>query len=151
MPQTSRLTDQVDDAILRYNVSKPLPLGGDPGHVTIQPDFFFNKDLEYLRIKVELKKSASMTSLRCNGISHWCFKDKRIYTDRHTSEGELQSHEPSLTEDKKNPLLLSQLLDQKLWLISTTCKDIHFHQAEIESYKPVNLTKTKTRWDAKGL
>ncbi|GKG51785.1 hypothetical protein Tco_0544423, partial [Tanacetum coccineum] len=25
------------------------PLGGDPGHVTIQPDFFFNKDLEYLR------------------------------------------------------------------------------------------------------
>ncbi|GJV05543.1 hypothetical protein Tco_1343199 [Tanacetum coccineum] len=32
-----------------YNVSKPLPLGGEPGHVTIQPDFFFNKDLEYLR------------------------------------------------------------------------------------------------------
>ncbi|GJW41790.1 hypothetical protein Tco_0070589 [Tanacetum coccineum] len=43
------LTDQVDDAILKYNVSKPLPLGGEPGHVTIQPDFFFNKDLEYLR------------------------------------------------------------------------------------------------------
>ncbi|GKE27317.1 hypothetical protein Tco_1442701, partial [Tanacetum coccineum] len=42
------LTDQVDDAILRYNVSKPLPLGGDPGHVTIQPDFLFNKDLEFL-------------------------------------------------------------------------------------------------------
>ncbi|GKG10247.1 hypothetical protein Tco_0338993 [Tanacetum coccineum] len=40
------LTDQVDD---RYNVNKPLPLGGEPGHVTIQPDFFFNKDLEYLR------------------------------------------------------------------------------------------------------
>ncbi|GJX25191.1 hypothetical protein Tco_0231487 [Tanacetum coccineum] len=42
------LTDQVDDAILKYNVSKPLPLGGDPGHVTIQSDFFFNKNLEYL-------------------------------------------------------------------------------------------------------
>ncbi|GJT08830.1 hypothetical protein Tco_0843292 [Tanacetum coccineum] len=42
------LTDQVDDAIIRYNVNKPLPLGGDPGHVIIQPDFFFNKDLEYL-------------------------------------------------------------------------------------------------------
>ncbi|GJT45627.1 hypothetical protein Tco_0954342 [Tanacetum coccineum] len=39
----------MDDAILRYNISKPLPLGGEPGHVTIQPDFFFNKDLEYLR------------------------------------------------------------------------------------------------------
>ncbi|GJW15074.1 hypothetical protein Tco_0019207 [Tanacetum coccineum] len=42
------LTDQVDDAILRYNVSKPLLVGGDLGHVTIKPDFFFNKDLEYL-------------------------------------------------------------------------------------------------------
>ncbi|GJS99095.1 hypothetical protein Tco_0820265 [Tanacetum coccineum] len=41
--------DKVDDAIIRYNVSKPLPLGGQPGQVIIQADFFFNKDLEYLR------------------------------------------------------------------------------------------------------
>nr|GFA92458.1 hypothetical protein [Tanacetum cinerariifolium] len=40
------LTDSVDDSILRHNVSKPLPLGGPPGQVTIQSDFFFNKDLE---------------------------------------------------------------------------------------------------------
>nr|GEX20037.1 retrovirus-related Pol polyprotein from transposon TNT 1-94 [Tanacetum cinerariifolium] len=43
------LIDSVDDPLLRYNVSKPLPLGGLPGQVTIQSDFFFNKDLEYLR------------------------------------------------------------------------------------------------------
>nr|GEX03499.1 histone deacetylase 14 [Tanacetum cinerariifolium] len=43
------LTDSVDDSILRYNVSKPLPLGGPPGQIIIQSDFFFNKDLEYLR------------------------------------------------------------------------------------------------------
>nr|GEW55473.1 histone deacetylase 14 [Tanacetum cinerariifolium] len=43
------LTDSVDDPILRHNVSKPLPLGGPPGQVIIQSDFFFNKDLEYLR------------------------------------------------------------------------------------------------------
>nr|GEX21578.1 integrase, catalytic region, zinc finger, CCHC-type, peptidase aspartic, catalytic [Tanacetum cinerariifolium] len=30
------------------NVSKPLPLGGPPGQVIIQPQHFFNKDLEYL-------------------------------------------------------------------------------------------------------
>nr|GEU31234.1 retrovirus-related Pol polyprotein from transposon TNT 1-94 [Tanacetum cinerariifolium] len=36
-------------SIVRHNVSKPLPLGGPPGQVTIQSDFFFNKDLEYLR------------------------------------------------------------------------------------------------------
>nr|GEY20401.1 hypothetical protein [Tanacetum cinerariifolium] len=43
------LTDSVDDPILRHNVSKPLPLRGPPGQVTIQSDFFFNKDFEYLR------------------------------------------------------------------------------------------------------
>nr|GFB97381.1 hypothetical protein [Tanacetum cinerariifolium] len=43
------LADEVDDAVLRYNVCQPLPLGGEPGHISIQPDFFFNKDLEYLR------------------------------------------------------------------------------------------------------
>ncbi|GJU52036.1 hypothetical protein Tco_1221591 [Tanacetum coccineum] len=41
------LTDQVDESIIRYNVSKSLPLGGPPGQVTIQSDFFFNKYLEY--------------------------------------------------------------------------------------------------------
>ncbi|GJR95421.1 hypothetical protein Tco_0267595 [Tanacetum coccineum] len=30
------------------DVSKPLPLGGPPGQITIQPQHFFNKDLEYL-------------------------------------------------------------------------------------------------------
>ncbi|GKB54922.1 hypothetical protein Tco_0905675 [Tanacetum coccineum] len=30
------------------DVSKLLPLGGPPGQVTIQPHFFFNRDLEYL-------------------------------------------------------------------------------------------------------
>nr|GFB60168.1 hypothetical protein [Tanacetum cinerariifolium] len=44
-----QLTDSVDDSIIKHNVNKPLPLGGPPGQVTIQSDFFFNKDLEYLR------------------------------------------------------------------------------------------------------
>nr|GEX26845.1 hypothetical protein [Tanacetum cinerariifolium] len=43
------LSDSVDDPILRHNVSKQLPLGGPPGQVTIQSNFFFNKDLEYLK------------------------------------------------------------------------------------------------------
>ncbi|GKG23189.1 hypothetical protein Tco_0388492, partial [Tanacetum coccineum] len=33
---------------IRRNVYEPLPLGGPPGQVTIQPQFFFNKDLDYL-------------------------------------------------------------------------------------------------------
>ncbi|GKF28484.1 hypothetical protein Tco_0094826, partial [Tanacetum coccineum] len=34
---------------VRIDVNRPLPLGIPPGHVTIQPQFFFNTDLEYLR------------------------------------------------------------------------------------------------------
>nr|GEV18678.1 hypothetical protein [Tanacetum cinerariifolium] len=43
------LTDSMGDSTIRHNVSKQLPLGGPPGQVTIQSNFFFNKDLEYLR------------------------------------------------------------------------------------------------------
>ncbi|GJT71205.1 hypothetical protein Tco_1030491 [Tanacetum coccineum] len=48
------LTDHVDwtnpeEDQVRFDVNRPLPLGGPPGHVTIQTNFFFNKDLEYLR------------------------------------------------------------------------------------------------------
>ncbi|GJS44279.1 hypothetical protein Tco_0569322 [Tanacetum coccineum] len=34
---------------VRIDISRPLPLSGPPGHVTIQTQFFFNKDLDYLR------------------------------------------------------------------------------------------------------
>nr|GEW73048.1 hypothetical protein CTI12_AA475510 [Tanacetum cinerariifolium] len=48
------LTNQVDwmnpeGEQVRIDVNRPLPLGGSLGHVTIQTQFFFNKDLEYLR------------------------------------------------------------------------------------------------------
>nr|GEW26067.1 hypothetical protein [Tanacetum cinerariifolium] len=64
------LTDSVDESIIMYNVNKPLQLGGPPGQVTIQSDFFFNKDLEYLRYGSKggrptsgLKRNTSMTLL----------------------------------------------------------------------------------------
>nr|GEY64592.1 hypothetical protein [Tanacetum cinerariifolium] len=112
------LTDSVDDPILRYNVSKPLPLGGPPGQVTIQSDFFFNKDLEYLRygskgrrpalsilkMKAAYNPDAGLEKMvpdqfwieeECKyniaamyGISHWWFQRQRLYIDRHTSEGD---------------------------------------------------------------
>ncbi|GKD83490.1 hypothetical protein Tco_1350329 [Tanacetum coccineum] len=39
----------LEGAQVRIDVNRPLPLDGPPGYVTIQPQFFFNKDLEYLR------------------------------------------------------------------------------------------------------
>ncbi|GKB54621.1 hypothetical protein Tco_0905374 [Tanacetum coccineum] len=40
------------------DVGKPLPIGGPPGQVTIQPQFFFNKDLEYLVTDSKERRSA---------------------------------------------------------------------------------------------
>nr|GEY19031.1 hypothetical protein [Tanacetum cinerariifolium] len=112
------LTGSVDDPILRHNVSKPLPLRGPPGQVTIQSDFFFNKDLEYLRYDSKGRRPALSISKmnaayypdarleqmvpdqfwiekECKydiaamyGISHWWFQRQRFYIDRHTSEGD---------------------------------------------------------------
>ncbi|GJS99982.1 hypothetical protein Tco_0821152 [Tanacetum coccineum] len=48
------LTDQIDwinpqGGKIPYDLSKPLPLQGPLGRTTILVDFFFNKDLEYLK------------------------------------------------------------------------------------------------------
>ncbi|GKD71718.1 hypothetical protein Tco_1325808 [Tanacetum coccineum] len=32
-----------------FDLSKPLPLQGHPGHLTVAVDYFFNNDLEYLK------------------------------------------------------------------------------------------------------
>ncbi|GKD56085.1 hypothetical protein Tco_1289472, partial [Tanacetum coccineum] len=42
-----------------HNINEPLPLGGPPGQVvTIQPQLFFNKDLEYLLTGDKEQKTA---------------------------------------------------------------------------------------------
>ncbi|GJU66535.1 retrovirus-related pol polyprotein from transposon TNT 1-94 [Tanacetum coccineum] len=89
------LTDKVDDAIIRYNVSKPLPLGGQPGQVTIQADFFFNKDLEYLRYG----SKGGRLALSISKMKAACYPDvglEQMVPDqmwieeecKHTSEGD---------------------------------------------------------------
>nr|GFA22543.1 hypothetical protein [Tanacetum cinerariifolium] len=101
-----------------YNVCKPLPLGGPPGQVTIQSDFFFNKYLEYLRYgnkggrpalsiskikaayypdvgleqmvpnQMWIKEECKYDIAAMYGISQLWFQRQRFYIDRHTSEGD---------------------------------------------------------------
>ncbi|GKB57147.1 hypothetical protein Tco_0913333, partial [Tanacetum coccineum] len=105
-----------DDRLLRYNVSRLLPLGGPLGQVTIQTEFFFNKDLDYLRFGSKGDRLAlSITKIKAAyypdvgleqmvpdqlwieevcmydifatyGISHWWFKRQIFYIDRHLAE-----------------------------------------------------------------
>ncbi|GKA80828.1 hypothetical protein Tco_0787520 [Tanacetum coccineum] len=55
------LMDQIDWAKPKgdrcpYDLNKPLALQGPPGRTTIPVDFFFNKDLEYLKTRNKEKK-----------------------------------------------------------------------------------------------
>nr|GEU86511.1 hypothetical protein [Tanacetum cinerariifolium] len=166
------LTDSVDDSIIRHNVSKPLPLGGPPGQVTIQSDFFFNKDLEYLRYGGKGSRPApSISKMKtyyypdlgleqmmpdqmwieeeCKydiaamyGISHWWFQRQRFYIDRQTSEGH-RNHLPP--KDKK---ILTTAVN--LWTRHLVIRQrVEDFQLRIKSYQ-TQLNLTKPRWDATG-
>nr|GEX68524.1 hypothetical protein [Tanacetum cinerariifolium] len=55
------LSDQLDwanpegDRCL-FDLSKPLPLKGRPGHLTVRAEYFFNNNLEYLKCNAPLRK-----------------------------------------------------------------------------------------------
>ncbi|GJS20465.1 hypothetical protein Tco_0449097 [Tanacetum coccineum] len=105
--------------ILR-NIYEPLPLGGPPGQVTIQPQFFFNKDLDYLltgdkernialsisKLKAaryldfgleELVPSLWVESERdydisaAYGITHWWFRRKEFYINKHSEPSDREA------------------------------------------------------------
>nr|GEW87568.1 hypothetical protein [Tanacetum cinerariifolium] len=158
------LTDSVDDPRLRNNVSKPLLLGGPPGQVTIQSNFFFNKYLEYLRYGSKGSRPAlSISKMKtayypdgglelmvpdqfwideeCKydiaamyGISHWWFQRQRFYIDHHTSEGDR-----SAVRTHMRILSVTRQL-----VIRQRVEDF---QLGIESYQ-TQLNLTKPQWDA---
>ncbi|GJV61267.1 hypothetical protein Tco_1467367 [Tanacetum coccineum] len=115
------LTDHINWANLkgdqvRIHISSPLPLSGLPGHVTIQTQFFFNKDLDYLRygskgsgpaLSISKMKVACYPDFGLEllipehmwindvctydistsyGIYHWWFNRQRFYIDRHIAD-----------------------------------------------------------------
>nr|GEV96306.1 hypothetical protein [Tanacetum cinerariifolium] len=89
------LTDKVDDALIKYNVSKPLPLGGHPGQVIIQTDFFFNKYLEYLRYGSKGGRHALSISNMKAAYYHDVALEQMVPDQIHISEGDrkaIQTH-----------------------------------------------------------
>ncbi|GJU23549.1 hypothetical protein Tco_1156891 [Tanacetum coccineum] len=77
------LTDQVDDAILRYNVSKPLPLGGEPGHMNAA--YYLDVGLGKLvpissGLKKELRDTGTQLNLTKNSMEAIGSEYKHDYT-----------------------------------------------------------------------
>ncbi|GJY45643.1 retrovirus-related pol polyprotein from transposon TNT 1-94 [Tanacetum coccineum] len=85
------LTAQVDwmnpegDQV-RIDVNRPLPLDGPPSHVTIQPQFFFNNDLEYLRYGSKGSNPAlSISKMKAASYPDFGLELLKFYIDRHDS------------------------------------------------------------------
>nr|GEZ45914.1 hypothetical protein [Tanacetum cinerariifolium] len=67
---------------------KPLPLGGPPGQVIIQSDFFFNKDLKYLRYGSKGSRPA-LSILKMKAAYYPDVGLEQMVPDQiHTSEGD---------------------------------------------------------------
>nr|GEU35766.1 Gag-Pol polyprotein [Tanacetum cinerariifolium] len=174
------LTDQIDLVNPKGNravpdVSKPLPLGGPPGQVTIQPHYFFNKDLEYLvsgdkdrrntlsisKLKAayypdfgleELVPSLWIESERehdisaAYDISNWWFKRKEFYITRHSALSDRHAVRSHMCI-----LSVVHLFNVvNLWIRNVVIKKrVEDLQLRIESYQ-TKLNLTQPSWDASG-
>nr|GEU49483.1 copia protein [Tanacetum cinerariifolium] len=126
------LTDSINDSIIKHNVSKPLPLGGPPGQVTIQYDFFFNKDLEYLRYGSKGSRPAlSISKMKAPyypdvGLEQMVPDQMWIEEEcEHTSEGDCRA-------------------------VRTHMRILSVVRIKVLSIHQTQLNLTKPRWDATG-
>nr|GEZ59625.1 hypothetical protein [Tanacetum cinerariifolium] len=148
------LIDQIDLVNPEGNrvvpdVSKPLPLGGPPGQVTIQPQYLFNKDLEYLvsgykerrnDLSISKPKAAYYPDFRLEELipSLW-IKSEREY-DISVAYGNLNH----LSSANKVHLFNTVNLWIRNIVIRQHVEDLQFR---IESYQ-TKLNLTQPSWDA---
>nr|GEX06732.1 ribonuclease H-like domain, reverse transcriptase, RNA-dependent DNA polymerase [Tanacetum cinerariifolium] len=141
-----------------HNISKPLPLGGPPGQVTIQTQYFFNSDLEYLVSgNKERRHALSISKLKsayyldfgleelvpslwtesksaydissAYGISHWWFKRKEFYITRHSAPSDRRAV-------RSNMRILSVVSLKTFSKYSYTyLKEIVLRRADYKKYK----------------
>nr|GFA14998.1 hypothetical protein [Tanacetum cinerariifolium] len=140
------LTNSVDESIIRHNVSKPLPLGGPPSQVTIQSDFFLNKDLVYLRYGSKGSRPAlSISKMKATyyldvGLEQMVLDQIWIEEEcKHTSKGDRRAVRTHMR-------ILSVV---RIEVFSMYGKHVKAFQLGIESYQ-TQLNLTKPRWDATG-
>ncbi|GJW51801.1 hypothetical protein Tco_0093152 [Tanacetum coccineum] len=151
------LTDQVDDTILRYNVSKPLPLGGEPGHeckydyrslciVSLTGGYKDNN------LQLDLFSSEETSSSKDSYAYLECVPNRSSFSmyDGYNYMKKIVLHRADLKEyviaerDFKY-MYPSDFEDQNL-VIRQRVEDF---QLGIESYQ-TQLNLTKPRWEATG-
>ncbi|GJX00708.1 hypothetical protein Tco_0184621 [Tanacetum coccineum] len=93
------LTDRLDWENLKgdrcpFDLSKPLPLKGRPGHLTVASERFFNNDLEYLKFtNFERKYTTSITKLKAVRFSkHTVYSALKILSVVSVKVGKLHGY-----------------------------------------------------------
>ncbi|GKF11230.1 hypothetical protein Tco_0049156 [Tanacetum coccineum] len=161
------LTDQIDwtnpegDQV-RIDINRPLPLSDPPGHVTVQTQFFFNHELDYLRygskgsgqaLSISKMKAARYHKFGLELLvpEHMWIDDK-FYIDQYLKEITLRRadhQEYTIAEKDFKNLYPSDFKDLNLLLLHGHLIHLPDFQLGIESYqKQLNLTKPG--WDATG-
>nr|GEU48932.1 hypothetical protein [Tanacetum cinerariifolium] len=131
---------------------KPLPLGGPPGQVKIQSDFFFNKDLKYLRYGSKGSKPAlSISKMKANyypdvGLEQMVPDQMWIEEECKFDIAAMYGHLNHLPPKDKKILTTAINLCTRDLVIRQRVEDF---QLGIESYQ-TQLNLTKPRWDATG-
>nr|GEV06084.1 retrovirus-related Pol polyprotein from transposon TNT 1-94 [Tanacetum cinerariifolium] len=153
---------------VRIDVSRPLPLGGPLGHVTIQTQFFFNKDLDHLRCGNKGSRPVlSISKMKAGhypdfGLELLVPEQIADFQEHKIAEKDFKNLYPSDFEDL-NLLLLKGHLDHlsgsnkcmlstvvKLWTRNLVIRQgVEDLQLGIENYQ-IQLNLTKSGWDAKG-
>ncbi|GJR20399.1 hypothetical protein Tco_0968926 [Tanacetum coccineum] len=84
------LTDQVDESIIRYNVSKPLPLVHQvKSRFNLTSSSTKTWSIYYTVEKVMwIEEECKYDIAAMYGTSHWWFQRQRFYIDRYTSDGD---------------------------------------------------------------
>ncbi|GJU87241.1 hypothetical protein Tco_1294787 [Tanacetum coccineum] len=160
------LTNQVDDRLLKYNISRPLPLGGPPGQVMIQTEFFFNRDLDYLRFGSKGDRLAlSITKMKAAyypdvGLERWfqircgskksaCITFLQLMIDLRRADNQEYTIAENDFKDSVTDVTL-RLCTSLLFRNLVIRQRVEDFQLGIESYQ-TQLNLTKPRWEATGL
>nr|GEV19331.1 hypothetical protein [Tanacetum cinerariifolium] len=144
------LTVSVDDSIIRHNVNKPLPLGGPPSQVIIQSDFFFNKELEYLRYGSKGSRPVFLVS-KMKAPYYPDVGLEQMVPDQMWIEEE-RKYDIAAIADLNEHIVVERDFN---YLYPSDFEDLYLlnlqedFQLGIESYQ-TQLNLTKPQWDATG-
>ncbi|GJX42586.1 hypothetical protein Tco_0257576 [Tanacetum coccineum] len=128
-----------------FDLSKPLPLKGHPGHLTIALEYFFKNDLEYLKSSdPEKKYTMSITktkATRYKFLKHDVFSHLKILSVKSVTVNKLHGY--GYLEE-----IMVRRADRQLYKF----KEIDFVNLHLNDIEDTSITKTKVaRYEIKGI